>query len=134
MSKQSTPYAVGYGRPPAANQFKAGQSGNPKGRPKGSRNMITLLREELEAKVLVTENGVQKRMSKGQVAVRQQMDKAVKGDSRAFQTIMKLDATLGAGSSVSSTEGGPATSEIPPSAYDDIIATFLEDYRKGDAT
>ncbi|MEM9435268.1 MAG: DUF5681 domain-containing protein [Pseudomonadota bacterium] len=31
-------YDVGYGKPPTANQFKPGQSGNPKGRPKGSKN------------------------------------------------------------------------------------------------
>lgn len=28
------PYEVGYGRPPKATQFKPGQSGNPKGRPR----------------------------------------------------------------------------------------------------
>ncbi len=75
MSKTSRSYEVGYGRPPVASQFKAGQSGNAKGRPKGSKNLSTLLREEMDAKILVTENGVQKRMPKGRVAVRQQVDK-----------------------------------------------------------
>ena len=124
MSKTSKPYEVGYGRPPVASQFKAGQSGNAKGRPKGSKNLSTLLREEMDAKILVTENGVQKRMPKGRVAVRQQVDKAVKGDSRAFLTLMKLDAALGAAEGRVAESASPA-SEIPPSSYDDIVAAFL---------
>lgn len=33
-------YDVGYGKPPKSAQFKKGQSGNPKGRPKGSKNKV----------------------------------------------------------------------------------------------
>jgi hypothetical protein len=42
---------VGYSRPPRANQFKPGQSGNPKGRPKGAKNESTILREIFERKI-----------------------------------------------------------------------------------
>lgn len=33
-------YEVGYGKPPAAHRFQKGQSGNPKGRSKGSKNQV----------------------------------------------------------------------------------------------
>ena len=40
LPKGDRTYEVGYGKPPKATRFKAGQSGNPKGRPKGSRNAM----------------------------------------------------------------------------------------------
>jgi hypothetical protein len=39
-------FNVGYGKPPEANRFKEGKSGNPKGRPKGSKNRLPALNEE----------------------------------------------------------------------------------------
>jgi hypothetical protein len=38
MSKDTAPYEVGYGKPPKASRFRPGQSGNPAGRPRGSKN------------------------------------------------------------------------------------------------
>lgn len=51
------PYEVGYGKPPRHAQFQPGQSGNPNGRPKGARSPFTLLRQELQSKVTLRENG-----------------------------------------------------------------------------
>lgn len=44
---QKEEYEVGYGRPPTHTRFQPGKSGNPNGRPKGSKNTKTILMEEL---------------------------------------------------------------------------------------
>jgi Family of unknown function (DUF5681) len=51
-------YEVGYGRPPRHSRFKPGQSGNPKGRPKGSKSLKTLLEGALSLPITITECGV----------------------------------------------------------------------------
>ena len=50
-------YAVGYGRPPTPSQFQPGQSGNPKGRPKGVRNGSSMARDALERTINVKVKG-----------------------------------------------------------------------------
>ena len=52
-------YEVGYRRPPIETQFKPGQSGNPKGRPKKAKNegWDEALWSALNEKVAVTRNG-----------------------------------------------------------------------------
>src|SRR5262245_46827414 len=63
-------YAVGYGRPPNASQFAAGKSGNPKGRPKGSRSVGAVLQDIIQQKIVVTENGKTRRIPALEVMLR----------------------------------------------------------------
>ena len=81
---------VGYKNPPKDTQFKPGQSGNPKGRPKGARNLKTDLMEELGEKIVVTENGQQRTISKQQALVKAMMAKGMKGDTAAGKAIFNL--------------------------------------------
>jgi hypothetical protein len=43
--------SVGYRRPPRQHQFRPGESGNPRGRPRGAKNESTILREILSRKI-----------------------------------------------------------------------------------
>ncbi|MEP7173813.1 MAG: DUF5681 domain-containing protein [Aestuariivirga sp.] len=56
-SPTSTEDGVGYKNPPKKSQFKPGQSGNPKGRPKGSVSMGKLLEKWMNTKISVVIDG-----------------------------------------------------------------------------
>lgn len=72
-------YEVGKGKPPKHTQFKKGQSGNQKGRPKGTKNVESALRAALERKVTVRENGGTRQVPFVEAFVHTLVEKALKG-------------------------------------------------------
>jgi Family of unknown function (DUF5681) len=79
---------VGYGKPPRETRFRKGRSGNPRGRPRGSRNFASLVEEALAEPVMINENGRRRKASKLQVIVKQLVNKAAQGDHRSIQLLM----------------------------------------------
>jgi hypothetical protein len=84
---QDTSYSVGYGKPPQKSRFKPGQSGNPKGRPKGSLNYQTMLMNALNSTILIRENGKTRPISKLEAGTIQMANKVAQGDLRALKML-----------------------------------------------
>ena len=83
-------YEVGYRKPPRHTGFQKGRSGNPKGRPKGSKNLATLLTEALDEKVQVTEDGKRRRVTKRELVIKQLVNKSASADLRAIKQLTDI--------------------------------------------
>ena len=79
---------VGRGHPPKHTQFPKGKSGNPKGRPKGSKNMSTYLMEAAHDQVSATIGGKARNISKLQATAMQLATKAASGDQVAINKFL----------------------------------------------
>ncbi|WP_237478309.1 DUF5681 domain-containing protein [Lichenibacterium dinghuense] len=88
--KPTGDYEVGYGKPPKSGQFRKGQSGNPKGRTKGSLDLKTVLTAALQESVPVTNNGRSTRKSKFDLWIIGLINRAVKGDAKAGMMLLAL--------------------------------------------
>ena len=83
-------YVVGYGKPPLHTRFQKGRSGNPKGRPRGKKNMSTLLSTALDASIIVVENGRRKKITKREAIVTQLVNKSASADLKATQIVLAM--------------------------------------------
>jgi Family of unknown function (DUF5681) len=92
--KEKSDYEVGYCRPPTAHQFKKGQSGNPRGRRKGSISAASHVAKALNESVFVQDKGQRRSLSKMAVAATQLVNKAVSGDLRAWKYLFTIMETL----------------------------------------
>lgn len=115
-------YDVGYGKPPRHSRFKPGRSGNPKGRPKGTRNLKTDLEQELGEKITVTEAGKAKRLTKQHAMVKTMVAKALKGDARTIAILLGLIEKL-----ISPAEPGDAAAPLSQNDTE-ILDAFVQSH------
>lgn len=86
---EQTPYPVGYRKPPREHQFEPGRSGNPRGRPRKSRNLNTLLEAELDRPIIIKEHGRERRIAKREAIAKRVVANALNGDHRTLALLLK---------------------------------------------
>ncbi len=111
-------YTVGYKKPPRHGQFKKGKSGNPSGRPKGARNLTTLLDNILFSPFKYTEAGKPKSSTRIEFILKRLVADGMKGDNKAVQILfgaMKSAGTLDTG----------ADQTLAAADHEQILRTYL---------
>jgi hypothetical protein len=98
---------VGYGRPPQATRFAPGKSGNPRGRPRGSRSVGSILKGVMSQKVSVSEGGRTRRVSRLEVMLLRLANDAARGDARVTKLLLELNDRYG-----QPIEGGGQSEEL----------------------
>jgi len=93
-TKRKADYEVGYGKPPKHSRFKKGQSGNPKGRPEGTRNFKSDVLAMLRSRITINKDGKPRKVTAQQAYVMRLMEKALKGDARAMSEFRVLAQTF----------------------------------------
>lgn len=90
MSEDNKSYEVGKGKPPKKHQFKPGQSGNPKGRPKGSKNVHHVLTKILGEKITITDAGKKMVVDKLEGAIRVMVNKSFEGSPASLKLLLEV--------------------------------------------
>jgi hypothetical protein len=103
-------YEVGYGKPPQHARFQRGRSGNRKGRPPRSRNILTLLARALNERVTVSDKGRRRTITKREAIVAQLVNKSASADLKAMAMLLGL---------LQQAEGQAAAPRSDPSAEPD---------------
>ncbi len=90
LNETDVDYDIGYKKPPSHSRFPKGHSGNPRGRPKGKRNLGYILLDALNEKVVITENGRRKVITKSEVMLKQLVNKAASGDVVSIKLLIAM--------------------------------------------
>jgi hypothetical protein len=94
-SDGTSAYSVGYCRPPLHTRFRPGKSGNPKGRPRGRKNLRTIVENGLKEPVKITVGDKTRIVSKAEALVLTWINAALQGDVKAAALVINLMRVTG---------------------------------------
>ena len=78
-------------------RWKPGQSGNPKGRPKGSKNLATIFNAALKQTLQIQEKGKTRKITAREGIVRRLVNEALKGNIKATAFVLAKEPEIARG-------------------------------------
>ena len=89
-SPPSNDYQIGRGRPPREYQWKPNQSGNKKGRKKGSKNRKTIVQAAERKTFTVKKAGRPRKVTATEVGLHNLQQEVLRGDRKAFLDYLEI--------------------------------------------
>ena len=81
-------YKIGCGKPPKEHSYRKGTLGNPRGRPKGPRNLSSTIEATWKEKVQIEENGEKRTVTKLEATIRRLIENAMSGYVQALRALV----------------------------------------------
>ena len=88
-------YEVGYGKPPKANQFRKGRTGNPRGKKRGEENLISVFKRIVSKRVKVNDGEKVRSITLGEAVILKNYQAAVQRNPFALSNIYRMAETAG---------------------------------------
>ena len=127
-SKPPTPpgqYDVGYGKPPAKDQFKPGRSGNPGGRRRGQPTPNEIFMREAARLVKVKRGDTVETITKHEAIIRRLLQAAMEGDIGAARLVLFALGQNAPGPSEGSAEDETANLALSATPDDETVRRMV---------
>ena len=89
------PYEVGYRKPPKANQFRKGQTGNPRGKRRGEENLISAFKRHVLKRIKMKDGDTIRTITLAEAVILKNYNAALQKDSFAMGNIYRLAEASG---------------------------------------
>jgi uncharacterized 2Fe-2S/4Fe-4S cluster protein (DUF4445 family) len=94
-SAAGSPHEVGYGKPPKANQFRKGRTGNPRGKRQGEENTISAFKRIVSERVKINDGEKVRTITLAEAVILKNYNAALQKNPFAMSNIFRLAEASG---------------------------------------